>query len=118
MAVEQMNISLSPQMARYIRARVRSGGYTSTSEVVRSAIRQMQEEEAREAGLARSTAQEIINGLTAGQLASARKGVVAGVASLERGDYTEYTGRQGLERLAADVKARGRRILAGRAAKK
>ena len=31
--------SLSPEMARYIRARVRAGGYTSTSEVVRSAIR-------------------------------------------------------------------------------
>jgi putative addiction module CopG family antidote len=97
---------------------VRSGGYTSTSEVVRDAIRQMQEEEAREAGLARSTAQEIINGLTASQLALARKGVVKGVAAIERGEYTEYTGREGLDRLAADVKARGRRILATRTTKK
>ena len=118
MAVEQMNISLSPEMARYIRARVRAGGYTSTSEVVRSAIRLMQEEEAREASLASSTAQDIINGLTSRDLNAARRGVLAGIASLDRGDYTEYPGRQGLDRLVADVKSRGRKVLASRAAGK
>ncbi len=54
MAVEQMNISLSPKMARFIRRKVKTGSYTNISEVVRTAVRRMQEEEAREATLAQS----------------------------------------------------------------
>jgi len=45
MAVEQMNISVSPQMARFIRNKVRKGEYTNISEVVRDAVRRMQEDE-------------------------------------------------------------------------
>ncbi len=54
MAVEQMNISLSPKMAKFIRSKVKTGSYTNISEVVRTAVRRMQEEEAREAKRARS----------------------------------------------------------------
>jgi len=46
MPIEQMNISISPQMARFIRAKVKKGEYTNASEVVRDAVRRMQEEEA------------------------------------------------------------------------
>jgi len=43
MAIEQMNISLSPQMARFIRGKVKTGQYSNISEVVRDAVRHMQE---------------------------------------------------------------------------
>jgi putative addiction module CopG family antidote len=115
MAVEQMNISISPQMAKFIRGKVKAGGYTNISEVVRTAVRRMQEEEAREARLARPAADGILDELTDGEKASIRERVQAGFAAIERGEYTDYVGREGLGHLAAGVKSRGRRVLAGRA---
>jgi putative addiction module CopG family antidote len=46
MPIEQMNISLPPKMARFIRGKVKAGDYTNASEVVRDAVRHMQEAEA------------------------------------------------------------------------
>ena len=46
MPIEQMNISLPPKMARFIRGKVKDGQYTNASEVVRDAVRHMQEAEA------------------------------------------------------------------------
>ena len=42
MPIEQMNISLPPRMARFIRGKVKAGEYTNASEVVRDAVRHMQ----------------------------------------------------------------------------
>jgi len=115
MPVEQMNISISPQMARFIRSKVKAGGYTNISEVVRTAVRRMQEEEAREARLARPAADAIVAELTDADKASLRGRARAGFAAIERGEYTGYMGREGLAELAAEVKSRGRRLLAGKA---
>jgi antitoxin ParD1/3/4 len=117
MAVEQMNISISPQMARFIRGKVKSGGYTNASEVVRTAVRRMQEAEAREAHRARSLADEILGGLTARETTLLHKRVRAGFAAIEQGEFTEYIGREGLAELAADVKSRGRKLLSDRSRK-
>jgi antitoxin ParD1/3/4 len=117
MAVEQMNISISPQMAKFIRSKVKAGGYTNISEVVRTAVRRMQEEELREARLARLAADEILDGLTDEDKDSIRQRAQAGFAAIERGEYTDYVGREGLGHLAAEVKSRGRRLLAARAPK-
>ncbi len=46
MATEQMNISMPPQMARFIRGKVKAGAYTNVSEAICDAIRGMQEAEA------------------------------------------------------------------------
>ena len=54
---------MSPKMARFIRGKVKRGGYTNASEVVRTALRRMQEE-AREARLARSAADDILAALS------------------------------------------------------
>lgn len=35
-----------------------------------------------------------------------------GFAAIERGEYTDYVGREGLKQLAASVKERGRKKLA------
>ena len=117
MAVEQMNISISPQMAKFIRGKVKAGGYTNISEVVRTAVRRMQEEEAREARLARPAADGILDGLTDQETASICERAQAGFAAIERGEYTDYVGREGLGILARGVKSRGRNLLAGRAPK-
>ena len=50
-------------MAKVIRGKVKRGGYTNASEVVRTALRRMQEE-AREARLARSAADDILAALS------------------------------------------------------
>ena len=115
MTVEQMNISISPQMAKFIRSKVKAGGYTNISEVVRTAVRRMQEEEAREARLARPAADGILEELTDREKASVRERVQAGFAAIERGEYSDYVGREGLGHLAAGVKSRGRKLLADRA---
>ena len=117
MAVEQMNISISPQMAKFIRRKVKAGGFTNASEVVRTAVRRMQEEEAREAKLARSAAGETLDELTNADRASIRERARAGFAAIERGEYTDYIGREGLAQLAAGVKSRGRKFLADRTRK-
>jgi antitoxin ParD1/3/4 len=115
MAVEQMNISISPQMAKFIRSKVKAGGYTNISEVVRTAVRRMQEEEAREARLACAAADGILAGLTDNDRSEIRDRTRAGFAAIERGEYTEYAGREGLAEFAAGIKSRGRKRLAGRA---
>ncbi len=86
--MEQMNISITPQLARYVRNRVKSGRYNSASEVVREALRMMEDRE----------------------IAELRKAVRAGIASLDRGEFTEY-GADSIGNLASEVKARGHKLL-------
>jgi antitoxin ParD1/3/4 len=40
-----MNISLTPQLERLVQERVKSGRYTSASEVIREALRMMEEKD-------------------------------------------------------------------------
>ena len=48
-----MNVSLTPELERFVSAKVESGRYTSASEVVREALRLLEEhDEARSAQLA------------------------------------------------------------------
>jgi len=50
--------------------------------------------------------------ISSADLVRIRQRVLAGIRSIEKGDYKEYEGREGLKRLADDVKARGRKHLA------
>ena len=109
MPVEQMNISMPPQMAKFIRNRVKNGGYTNSSEVVRTAVRRMQEEEARQARRGCSAADDLLKELTTAERASIRRRGRAAFAATDCGEYTEYEGREGLDRLRAEIKARGRK---------
>jgi putative addiction module CopG family antidote len=112
MSVEQMNISLSPRMAKFIRGKVKTGSYTNISEVVRAAVRRMQEDEAREAKWARKSADDILAQLDAPERKLVNLRVREGLAAIERGEYTDYVGRDGLDQLAASVKTAGRKHLA------
>lgn len=109
--MDQMNISITDQLAEYVRARVKSGRYNNASEVVREALRRMEREDERAVRLAAPTVEDIVTNFTAVQSEEIRKRVLEGIADIAAGRFTEYQGRAGLAELTADVKARGRKRL-------
>jgi antitoxin ParD1/3/4 len=68
-----MNISLTPELERYIQGKVASGGYNNASEVIRESLRALQEHEAMlarwraqiEEGYQQSLRGEVTDGPTA-----------------------------------------------------
>ena len=110
--MDQMNVSITDHLVGYVRKKVQSGRYNNASEVVREALRRMEDEDARAVRLAKPTTEDILSDLTEQQLDGIRQRVLAGIESIERGEYKEYEGREGLKRLADEVKARGRKRLA------
>lgn len=102
MAIEQMNISLSPQMARFIRDKVKKGEYTNISEVVRDAVRRMQEAEATRR--ARALLGDFESSLTQSERAGIRRGVEEGIRDIEEGRYEEFDA-DGLRGLAKELGA-------------
>jgi len=115
--MDQMNVSVTDEIAGYVRKKVKSGRYNNASEVVREALRRMEEEDARAIRLAKPTAEDILSDLTAEQLEGIRRRVRSGIASIEAGKFKQYEGNAGLREFAEGVKARGRKILAQRAAR-
>jgi antitoxin ParD1/3/4 len=107
----QMNVSITEQLAKYVRARVKSGRFNNASEVVRDALRRMEEAEQRALRVANPTVEDVVTDLTAIEEEAIRRRVWESIAEIDRGEYTEYEGREGLEQLAADVVARGRERL-------
>jgi antitoxin ParD1/3/4 len=89
-----MNVSLTPRFEKLVNQKVASGRYGSASEVVREALRLLEERE--ELSLAR--------------LEQLRREVQVGLVALDRGESISF------DRKAAEtLKAEGRRRLAGRA---
>lgn len=109
--MDQMNVSITDRLAGYVRKKVKDGRYNNASEVVREALRRMEDEDARAVRLAKPTAEDILTDLTGEQLDGIRRRVMAGIESVEAGEYTEYEGREGLAKLAGGVKARGRKLV-------
>ena len=113
MPIERMNISLPPKMARFIRGKVKAGEYTNASEVVRDAVRHMQEVEA-----AKKESRARLNGiepaLSDEERAGIRENVRQGIHDLENGDYEEFDER-GLSQYFAGVNERGKKRLAAKA---
>ena len=110
--MDQMDVSITERLAGYVRRKVKSGRYSNASEVVRDALRRMEDEDARTVRLAKPSAEEAISGLTGRQVEQIRHRVLEGIESIERGEYKDYEGREGLKRLADGVKSRGRKLLA------
>ncbi|HEY6351647.1 MAG TPA: type II toxin-antitoxin system ParD family antitoxin [Candidatus Angelobacter sp.] len=109
--MDQMNVSITDHLAGYVRKKVKSGRYNNASEVVREALRRMEEEDARAVRLARPSAEDVLTDLTTQQIESIRNRVLASIQSIQGGYYRDYQGRRGLKKLADEVKARGRRLL-------
>jgi antitoxin ParD1/3/4 len=106
--MDQMNVSMTDRLAGYVRKKVKSGRYNNASEVVREALRRMEDEDAKAIRLARPTAEDVLSDLTADQLEGIRRRVRSSIDSVEAGEFREYEGREGLQKLADGVKARGR----------
>ncbi len=82
-----MHISLTSQQEEWIQSLIESGHYASTSEVMRHAIRLLQEEsEARRA-----------------KLGALREAVQKGAGEIERGEFSEKS----VDDIIAEAKTRG-----------
>jgi len=86
-----MNVSLTPDLDRFVAEKVESGRYTSASEVVREALRLLEEHD-----LARAS-----------QLAAFNRELVARLASLNRNERA----KPGTVRQRLDEKSKQRRKL-------
>jgi antitoxin ParD1/3/4 len=103
-----MNVSITDHLAEFVKARVRSGRFNNASEVVREALRRMEQDDERALRLAAPTIEEVVTNLTAIQTEALRKRVLEGIGQIERGEFIEVEGRAGLVELTAGIKARGR----------
>jgi len=68
-----MNVSLTPALEKLVQAKVRTGRYNSASEVVREALRLLEQHDS----------------LRASQLQELRSRIDQGLASLDRGEGTD-----------------------------
>jgi antitoxin ParD1/3/4 len=110
--MDQMNVSITDQLAGYVRKKVKTGRYNNASEVVREALRRMEDEDERALRLGKPTAEDILTDLSEEQLDGIRRRVRAGIEGIKAGKFIEYEGREGLKKLADGVKVRGRKLLA------
>src|SRR5271156_2664265 len=106
-----MNVSMTDHLASYVRKKVKSGRYSNASEVVRDAVRRMEEEEAREAQLTQPAAELLLTDLAGEQRESIRRLLRKRLESAGPADSVEYAGPDGLRQLAARLKAQGRKRL-------
>src|ERR1700724_19253 len=101
--MDQMNVSITDRLAGYVRKKVKTGRYNNASEVVREALRRMEDEDQRALRLAKPTADDVLTDLTEEQLDGIRRRVRAGIEAIEAGKSVEYQGREGLKKLADGV---------------
>ena len=92
-----MNVSLTPKLEELVQAKLASGLYNSASEVVREALRLLEE---------RDRLREL-------RLEELRREIAAGLDQLDRDDAAQYDDGS-LPALADDIKAKGRTRLAGK----
>src|SRR5215469_7150582 len=95
-SMDQMNVSITDELAGYVRKKVKSGRYNNASEVIREALRRMEDEDERALRLAKPTAEDILTNLTEEQIDLIRGRVRSSIDSIEAGKFREYEGREGL----------------------
>ncbi len=99
--VERLSVSLSEDLAEMVRSAVSGGGYTSSSEVIREALRDWRLKQAlREADV------ELL-----------RKAWAQGISDLENGRFTTITVEEDAKTLLEGVKKRGQKKLAAKRTK-
>ena len=90
-----MNVSLTPELEKLVNDKVSSGMYQTASEVIREALRALQQRDQ----------------LRERELQAIREKIDRGLEQIERGEYIEYDERT-VKDLAEEVKTRGRQRLA------
>ena len=98
----QLNVSITPHFSKFIRDKVKSGRYSNASEVVREALRKLEQEE--------MVAQQsmIVDP------DNVEEAVLEGLRSIERGDFTELHTQEDLQRYFGDIVQRGKKRLAAK----
>ena len=88
---KQLNVSITPHFSKFIRRKVASGRYSNASEVVREALRRLEQAEMLD------QQSEIVDP------DDAREAVIEGLASIERGDLIEVKGEAALQEFFEDI---------------
>jgi antitoxin ParD1/3/4 len=96
----QLNVSITPHFSKFIRDKVKSGRYSNASEVVREALRKLEQEEM-------VAEQSVIVDPD-----NFQEAVLDGLRSIERGEGTEIHTREELRRYFEDIVHRGKKRLA------
>jgi antitoxin ParD1/3/4 len=98
----QLNVSITPHFSKFIRTKIKSGRYANASEVVREALRRLEQDEAvREQAVIvdpDNAEQEILKGLN----------------SIDRGQLIELKDHEELQAFFADIIARGKKSFAAK----
>src|ERR1700680_907021 len=92
LSMDQMNVSITDQLAGYVRKKVKTGRYNNASEVVREALRRMEDEDERALRLAKPSAEDILTDLTEEQLDGIRRRVRASIEGIEAGKLLQDEG--------------------------
>lgn len=98
----QLSVSITPHFSKFIRDKVKSGRYSNASEVVREALRRLEQEEM----IAEQSAVIDPDNM--------KEAVLQGFRSIEGGRYTELRSEPELERYFGDIAERGKKRLAAR----
>lgn len=98
-----MHVNLTPTLDEYVLSKVKSGRYNNASEVVREALRLMQDQESQ------SLAER---NLTLDDISAIRRNVRQGLDEIERGEGKDYEGEKGLKQLLREIRAEGVQLLA------
>jgi antitoxin ParD1/3/4 len=99
---KQLNVSITPHFSTFIRRKVNSGRYSNASEVVREALRRLEQEEMMDK---QSAILDPDN---------ARDAILEGLASLESGDSIELKNDAELKEFFNDIVSRGKRRAAAK----
>jgi antitoxin ParD1/3/4 len=98
----QLNVSITPHFSKYIRDKVKSGRYSNASEVVREALRRLEQEEM------------VVQQSTVTDPDNFQEAVLQGLRSIGRGDFTELGTQDDLQGFFDDIVLRGKKRLAAK----
>lgn len=93
-----MNVSLTPELESLVNNKVKTGLYNSASEVVREALRLLEEQDR----------------LREMRLRELRKEIMKGVEQIRQGDYIEINSDEELREYGENIIRRGRKKLEAR----
>jgi antitoxin ParD1/3/4 len=97
---QQLNVSITPHFSKFIRGKIKSGRYTNASEVVRDALRRLEQEELMQEQTVIADPED------------AAEKILEGWASIQQGRRIEIENDVELEEFFADIVSRGMRRLA------
>ncbi|MGA2730351.1 MAG: type II toxin-antitoxin system ParD family antitoxin [Terracidiphilus sp.] len=101
-STRQLNVSITPHFLKFIRDKVKSGRYSNASELVREALRRLEQEEM-------VAEQSIIVDPD-----NVQDAVLQGLGSVELGDFTELQTQEDLQRFFGEIILRGKKRLTSR----